>query len=109
MRNETSVFVAPDYDIDERLYFSDINISKLPIMTEYESLISQSRFDDAISLIEDEDFYGAWLLNLLEDRLIKMEDYVWDLVKPVFGSYQSTEPEFTEEPEIYIWIDSSED
>lgn len=109
MRSSETVFISPEYNIDNRIYFSDITISKRTLFEEYESLYLQGRYDDALALIENENFYGAWLLNLLENRLYNMENYVWSLNKPIFGSYQATEPIFTEEPEIYIWINSDEE
>ena len=104
MRSSDSVFIAPDYDVDDRLYFSDISISKEPLMRQYQSLLSQGDYDSALTLIENEDFYGAWLLNLLENRLYNIENKIWSLNKPVLGLYQDTEPTNVEVG--MVWIDS---
>lgn len=106
MRDSTSVFVNPDYDVDSRIYFSDISISKEPIMQQYQALIAQGRFDDAKTLIQDEDYYGAWLINLFGNRLINIFAYVSTLEKPVLGLYQSTEP--TNISAGTVWIDSTD-
>lgn len=92
MRSSDTVFISPDYNIDNRLYFSDISINKESIMNEYQSLLSQGRFDDALDLIQDEDFYGAWLLNLLENRLHNLYIYINGLNKPTLELYQAEEP-----------------
>lgn len=106
MRNSNSIFVAPDYDVDDRIYFSDISINKEPLMRQYELLLSQSEYDDALDLIEDEDFYGAWLLNMLENRLVNIETKIWNLQKPVLGLYQNEEPINVEAG--MVWIDSTD-
>ena len=104
MRNINTVFISPDYDVDDRLYFSDISISKEPIMREYQSLLAQEHYDDALDLIEDEDFYGSWLLNLIENRLAAIDYYIRNLIhKPDFGVYQPEEPD-TDQIN-YIWVD----
>jgi len=92
MRSSDTVFVSPDYDIDSRLYFSDISINKEPIMNEYQRLLSLGQYDDALNLIQDEDFYGAWLLNLLENRVHNLYIYINELIKPTLGIYQDEEP-----------------
>lgn len=103
MRSSDTVFISPDYDIDNRLYFSDISINKESMMNEYQSLLSQGRFDDALDLIQDEDFYGAWLLNLLENRLHNLYIYIDGLDKPVLETYQIGEPSGVSVG--MVWID----
>ena len=103
MRSSDTVFISPDYDIDNRLYFSDISINKESMMNEYQSLLSQGRFDDALDLIQDEDFYGAWLLNLLENRLHNLYIYIDGLDKPVLETYQTGEPSGVSVG--MVWID----
>ena len=97
MRDSSTVFVSPDYDVDDRLYFSDISISKQPLMEQYQALIAEGHYNDALDLIEDEDFYGAWLLNLLENRLTNLFTYIHGMTKPVFGAYQTEEPQTDQE------------
>lgn len=105
MRSSETVFVFPDYDIDSRLYFSDISIDTEPIMTEYQRLLSLGRYDDALELIQDEDYYGAWLLNLLENRLHNLYVYISDCTKPMLGVYQDQEP--TGVDVGMVWIDKA--
>jgi len=103
MRSSETVFVSPDYDVDDRLYFSDITISKEPLMREYQSLLREEQYSDALDLIQNEDFYGAWLLNLLENRLHNLYLYIDNIDKPVFGVYQAEEP--TTDQVGFIWVD----
>lgn len=105
MRSSDTVFVYPDYDIDSRLYFSDISISKEPIMNEYQRLLSLEQYDDALDLIQDEDFYGAWLLNLLENRLHNLYIYINSCIKPMLEVYQDQEPVGVEIGTV--WIDKA--
>ena len=103
MRSSDTVFISPDYDIDSRLYFSDISINKESMMNEYQRLLSLGHFDDALDLIQDEDFYGAWLLNLLENRLHNLYIYIDGLDKPILEIYQISEP--VEADIGMVWID----
>lgn len=106
MRNSESTFVSPNFDIDDLLYFSDITISQEPILIQYQNLIKNGEFDEALELIQDSDYYGAWILNLLEDRNAGIYDSIKDLKKPIFGVYQKTEPTSYGEEDIFVWIEA---
>lgn len=105
MKNSETVFVSPNFDIDDLLYFSDITISKEPIMIQYQDLIKKGKFNEALELIQDVDYYGAWLLNLLENRNIGAYERIKDEEKPVFGVYQNTEPTSFGKEDVFVWID----
>ena len=90
--------------IDDRYFFQDISIDKLPIMDKYNSMINVSAYTDAAEYINTQDvtFYGAWILNMLEERLIALENFlVYDVEKPELVSYTNTEP--TGVPVGYCW------
>ena len=75
MRNTTSKF--PN-EIDDRLFLSDVSISQVPIMNEYRTLLNKGDYSSASALLNDSGvfYYGAWILNLLEDRLCKIGEAI---------------------------------
>ena len=103
MRNVLSVF--PD-GIDSRVYFSDINLENVSIMNQYQELIKAGRYTDASQLLNSNDnifFYGAWVLNMFENRLRNTGKYLLNKEKISANIYQSEEP--TEDlKENLIWI-----
>lgn len=114
MKSSESFFVAPDYNIDNLIYFSDITISKEPIMKQYQELIKMNKYNEAQELIKDESFYGSWVLNLMSKRNHSIYDYVKDLKKPFFGVYQENEPLNSPSDDVivgedingFIWVSS---
>ena len=81
-------------EIDQRMFFSDICIDQVPIMQEYYKLLNAGNYDMASDLLNNSEvsFYGAWLLNMWENRLNAVGDYVMKLEKPKLITYQSAEP-----------------
>ena len=81
-------------EIDSRTFFQDVDISQVPIMQEYYKLLNAGNYDMASDLLNNSEvsFYGAWLLNMWENRLNAVGDYVMKLEKPKLITYQSTEP-----------------
>lgn len=75
MRNTTSKF--PN-EIDDRLFLSDVSLSQVPIMNEYRSLLNKGDYSSASALLNNSGvfYYGAWILNLLEDRLCKIGEAI---------------------------------
>lgn len=75
--------------IDNRLYFSDITNNKRQIMEEYQQLLNEKHYSDAADLLNDnnalyDEENGIWTLNadtlsLLEDMLVKTEEYAEEL------------------------------
>ena len=101
MKDYNTVF--PDY-IDDRHFFQDVSIDKLPIMDKYNSMINASSYTSASEYINTQDvtFYGAWILNMLEERLIAIEEYLLNEVeKPDLVKYTDTEP--TDVEVGYCW------
>lgn len=101
MKDYSTTF--PDY-IDKRYFFQDISIDKLPIMNKYNGMITAGSYSAASEYINAQDvtFYGAWILNMLEERLIALENYlVYDVEKPDLVTYSDTEP--TDVEVGYCW------
>ena len=101
MISRDSVYTYPNYNIDDRIYFSDISISQEPIMQQYQNLISSGDYDSALDLLEDNniDYYGADLLMMFENRLANIETKVWDFKSPNLQTYSNSEPDFTDLPD----------
>lgn len=92
--------------IDDRVYFSDINISQVPIMKQYYSLLNSGAYTKASELLNNSEvfFYGAWCLNLLENRLYAIGNYVMDLENLNLITYVETEPIESELYDGMAWI-----
>lgn len=77
MRNIVSKF--PN-EIDERLFLSDVSISQVPIMGKHRAFLIKGDYTSAYKLLDDSNvfYYGAWILNLLEDRLCKIGEAIMD-------------------------------
>ena len=91
MRN---VYTQFPYAVDDRIYFQDINLSQLTTKTNFETYLANSQYTDASAELNNAniDFFGASVLNLLENRLVAIENYLLTLIKPQLTAYQSTEP-----------------
>lgn len=74
--------IYPD-GVDPMLFFQDNNLGKIEIINEYENLISQGKYDEANTYInQQEGIYGyfADFFNALENRIYNTQDYL--LSKP---------------------------
>ena len=91
MRNVTTQFPSA---IDDRIYFQDINLSQLNTKANFESYLDIEDYTNASNELNNAniDFFGASVLNLLENRLVALENYILTLTKPQLTAYQSTEP-----------------
>ncbi len=90
--------------IDDRIFFQDVCIDKLDIMDKYQRMIKSGAYSSASDYINKANvsFYGAFLLNMLEVRLIAIENYVvYVMEKPDIVAYTDTEP--TDVPVGYCW------
>lgn len=90
--------------IDDRIFFQDISIDKLDIMKRYQTFIDAGAYTNASNYINGTNvsFYGAYLLNMLEERLIAIEDYVVHVLeKPDIVDYSDQEP--TDVDVGYCW------
>ena len=92
MKDYSTAF--PDY-IDDLRFFQDVSIDKLPIMEKFNRMIAQGNYSAASEYINEQDisFYGAWFLNMLEERLIAIENYImYSTDKPNLTTYNDIEP-----------------
>lgn len=105
MKNTISIF--PN-GIDSRVFFSDLGIDDLNTIHQYHSLLSQGKYSQASQLLNNSEvfFYGAWSLNLLENRLNKIGSYLLAKEKRNISAVcQDAEP--TENlKEGFVWIGS---
>ena len=101
MRVVTSNF---PYAIDDRIYFQCVSIDQVPTKTAYEGFYNNGQYTDASLVLNNAnmDFYGASVLNMLENRIIAIENYVLTLIKPDLTAYQQNEPAGV--PKNYTWI-----
>ena len=92
-------------EIDERIFWQDLQIYQTPIMQKYYTYLNAGNYDEASDLLNNSDvfFYGAWILNLLENRLYAIEKYVFGLDKNKIVEYQRTEP--FDVSQGTVWID----
>jgi len=91
MKNALSIF--PN-GIDSRIFFSDISIDYIDLMSQYQTLIKQGKYSEASQLLNNSgvSFYGAWIFNLFDNRLKNIGEYLLTLEKPKLTVYQDTEP-----------------
>lgn len=90
--------------IDDRIFFQDISIDKLDVMKRYQTFIAAGAYTNASDFINKANvsFYGAYILNMLEERLIAIENYVvHDMEKPDIVAYSDEEP--TDVEVGYCW------
>lgn len=111
MRNEQSVF---DDAIDPLIFYSDINLDNQHYLAHYHNMLESGDYVEASEYIQDidenVDFYGAWLLNLIENELFAIETNMYKYVSPQLkpkltfhGSEAPTDSEF--KTWVYCGID----
>ena len=92
LHNTTSYF--PNV-IDDRLFFSDLDLEHLSIFEEYKELIKNNKYTEAAKLLNNSeiDFYGSWLFNLFENQLEAIGTYLLKKPKKTqLQTYSSAEP-----------------
>lgn len=92
MKNTHTVF---PYGVDSRIYAQDITLNDVETFSKYQTLLAQGNYTEASDLLNNSDayFYGAWMLNLLENRLQAIGTFLKDLKKDVLTLGSETEPE----------------
>jgi len=101
----TSVYPS---GVDDLIFYQDPNIDKYPLLARYYQILNTNDFSGAHDYLQsvDLDYYGAWLLNKIEDRLITVERNINSVLgeKPKLVIHKYTEPadsEFTSE--CFCW------
>ena len=92
--------------IDDRVFMQDININQVPIMNRYYSLLSNGNYTQASELLNNSEVYsyGAWCLNLIENRLYAIGNYVMNLEDINLVTYSESEPIISELDDNVVWI-----
>lgn len=103
MRNTQTVF--PN-GVDELQFFSDISIDQVPIMENYLRLLNSGNYTSASEYLKNSGvfYYGAWFLNMMENRLRTIGNYLTNLEDLELVTYSDSEPSETEVFDGMNWI-----
>lgn len=78
-------------------------------MQRFYQYINLGLYTKAFELLDSSEafYYGAWLLNMLEDRLCVIGDYISKIEKPKIFLYDTSEPSIDnlKKDEYCNWID----
>lgn len=104
-----SVFPA---EIDPLIFYEDADIEHQPLLHAYYQYIINNRFQEAAEYINntDLDFYGAWLLNLYENRLRAIEENIEMVIgaKCQITTYYENEPTSIISMDCRSWVGGNE-
>ena len=103
MRNTQTVF--PN-GVDELQFFSDISIDQVPIMENYLRLLNSGNYTSASEYLKNSGvfYYGAWFLNMMENRLRTIGNYLTNLEDLELVTYSDSEPSESEVFDDMNWI-----
>ena len=103
MRNTQTVF--PN-GVDELQFFSDISIDQVPIMENYLRLLNSGNYTSASEYLKNSGvfYYGAWFLNMMENRLRTIGNYLTNLEDLELVTYSDSEPSESEVYDGMNWI-----
>ena len=103
MRNTQTVF--PN-GVDELQFYSDISIDQVPIMENYLRLLNSGNYTSASDYLKNSGvfYYGAWFLNMMENRLRTIGNYLTNLEDLELVTYSDSEPSETEVYDGMNWI-----
>ena len=103
MRNTQTVF--PN-GVDELQFFSDISIDQVSIMENYLRLLNGGNYTSASEYLKNSGvfYYGAWFLNMMENRLRTIGNYLTNLEDLELVTYSDSEPSETEVFDGMNWI-----
>ena len=103
MRNTQTVF--PN-GVDELQFFSDISIDQVPIMENYLRLLNSGNYTSASEYLKNSGvfYYGAWFLNMMENRLRTIGNYLTNLEDLELVTYSDSEPSELEVFDGMSWI-----
>ena len=103
MRNTQTVF--PN-GVDELQFYSDISIDQVPIMENYLRLLNSGNYTSASEYLKNSGvfYYGAWFLNMMENRLRTIGNYLTNLEDLELVTYSDSEPSESEVFHGMNWI-----
>ena len=103
MRNTQTVF--PN-GVDELQFYSDISIDQVPIMENYLRLLNSGNYTSASEYLKNSGVfnYGAWFLNMMENRLRTIGNYLTNLEDLELVTYSDSEPSESEVFDGMNWI-----
>ena len=103
MRNTQTVF--PN-GVDELQFFNDISIDQVPIMENYLRLLNSGNYTSASDYLKNSGvfYYGAWFLNMMENRLRTIGNYLTNLEDLNLVTYSDSEPSESEVFDGMNWI-----
>ena len=103
MRNTQTVF--PN-GVDELQFYSDISIDQVPIMENYLRLLNSGNYTSASEYLKNSGvfYYGAWFLNMMENRLRTIGNYLTNLEDLNLVTYSDSEPSESEVFDGMNWI-----
>ena len=103
MRNTQTVF--PN-GVDELKFYSDISIDQVPIMENYLRLLNSGNYTSASEYLKNSGvfYYGAWFLNMMENRLRTIGNYLTNLEDLELVTYSDSEPSESEVYDGMNWI-----
>ena len=103
MRNTQTVF--PN-GVDELQFYSDISIDQVPIMENYLRLLNSGNYTSASEYLKNSEvfYYGAWFLNMMENRLRTIGNYLTNLEDLELVTYSDSEPSESEVFDGMNWI-----
>lgn len=103
MRNTQTVF--PN-GVDELQFYSDISINQVPIMENYLRLLNSGNYTSASEYLKNSGvfYYGAWFLNMMENRLRTIGNYLTNLEDLELVTYSDSEPSESEVFDGMNWI-----
>ena len=103
MRNTQTVF--PN-GVAELQFYSDISIDQVPIMENYLRLLNSENYTSASEYLKNSGvfYYGAWFLNMMENRLRTIGNYLTNLEDLNLVTYSDSEPSESEVFDGMNWI-----
>ena len=103
MRNTQTVF--PN-GVDELHFYSDISIDQVYIMENYLRLLNSGNYTSASEYLKNSGvfYYGAWFLNMMENRLRTIGNDLTNLEDLELVTYSDSEPSESEVFDGMNWI-----
>lgn len=107
MKNSSTRFPL---QIDDRIFFQDININQVPIFQRYQTLLNNGQYSTASEYLNNSEvfFYGSWCLNLIENRLFAIGNYVMDLEEINLVINNENEPSTDNLDDGITWLGGNE-